>query len=462
MPGNIDSSMKLFFLIAPCIYAVNFLISILFALKYSDPIYKKNLTTWFLYLTLVFTQAGLSSQQDINVFLKMTIWSFVVFIFFQALSSVIRDIYGVKENVRLTYIYYVLGVIASGVIYFYKGNSEHLFFPLVFFTSWPIVKLVTLLKNFKSNSFTKNGYLLASIALAIHVIDFAYAYDKPELIFPGYLIALIISTAVSCFSFAALIERAIFEIEIKDLLHNTSRLSALGGMAAEIAHEINNPLSAIRSNNYNLRKKIINGEVDKDFLLNKIDVYDNMTNRLIKIMEGLKSSYRNAENDQFKSTSISQIVDDIKILCELKADKAGVDLEFDTSLSNFELECRQVQITQILQNLINNAIDALEKSPQKVIKIKSKFINDKFVEIYVSDSGPGIPNENREKIFNTLFTTKYDGKGTGMGLSISKRYSEEHNGYLKLAEEQLPTTFILGLPLLQPKEKKHTNKLKAI
>jgi len=179
-------------------------------------------------------------------------------------------------------------------------------------------------------------------------------------------------------------------------------------------------------------------------------------------MEGLKSSYRNAENDQFKSTSISQIVDDIKILCELKADKAGVDLEFDTSLSNFELECRQVQITQILQNLINNAIDALEKSPQKVIKIKSKFINDKFVEIYVSDSGPGIPNENREKIFNTLFTTKYDGKGTGMGLSISKRYSEEHNGYLKLAEEQLPTTFILGLPLLQPKEKKHTNKLKAI
>jgi len=454
MSDNMDNSMKLFFLIAPCIYAVNFIISILFALKYKDPIYKKNMITWLLYLIFIFTQAILSNQNNLHVIIKMFLWSFTVFIFFTSMSTVIRNIYNNVEKINHYFKIYGFGLAMTVSIYYLTGWKHHSFLPLVIVTAWPLLKLSSLLKNFKSNSFTKNGFLLCAISLALHVIDYAYVYDNPDFIFPGYLIALIISTGISCFSFAALIERAILEIEVKDLLHNTSRLAALGGMAAEIAHEINNPLATIRNTNFNLRKKALDNSVDSEFLLKKLDVYDNMTNRLIKIMDGLKASYRSAENDQFKKTQLSQIIDDVKILCEMKADKAGVDLIFDHNLSNIALECRPVQITQILQNIVNNGIDALEKSELKNINIKCMNMRENFIEIHISDSGPGVSLENREKIFNTLFTTKYDGKGTGLGLSISRRYAEEHQGYLKLSEVQLPTTFILGLPTSQNTQNK--------
>ena len=121
MSDNMDNSMKLFFLIAPCIYAVNFIISILFALKYKDPIYKKNMITWLLYLIFIFTQAILSNQNNLHVIIKMFLWSFTVFIFFTSMSTVIRNIYNNVEKINHYFKIYGFGLAMTVSIYYLTG-----------------------------------------------------------------------------------------------------------------------------------------------------------------------------------------------------------------------------------------------------------------------------------------------------------------------------------------------------
>ena len=113
---------------------------------------------------------------------------------------------------------------------------------------------------------------------------------------------------------------------------------------------------------------------------------------------------------------------------------------------DIKIYCRPVQVTQILQNLILNAMDQLENIEEKWIDVSFDAVG-KFIEIKVVDSGSGIAVQLQDKIFEPLFTTKRDNLGTGLGLSISKRLAEEHGGYLKLKSGLKNTTFILGLPV---------------
>jgi C4-dicarboxylate-specific signal transduction histidine kinase len=321
--------------------------------------------------------------------------------------------------------------------------------PVVFSAAWPTLKLAPMLKTFRTNGFTKTGYLLCSVTIAIHMLDYAYAADKPELMFPGYLIALIMTTGLSCFSFAVLIERAIIEVEMKDLLHNTSRLTALGGMAAEIAHEINNPLTVISLNNQQIKHKLQQSNYDPEFMLGKIEVADRMINRLTKIMQALKSSYRSTDQDTFKQVSLHDLLDDIQFLCQIRTERMGVSLTIEKRTEQILLECRPTQISQVLQNLIYNALDAVEGCEQKWVKVSYAVKNYENLEIYIADSGVGIPEHLRGRIFDNLFTTKPNGAGTGLGLSISKRFVEEHGGFLKISPSLEQTTFVIELPLKQ-------------
>jgi signal transduction histidine kinase len=101
-------------------------------------------------------------------------------------------------------------------------------------------------------------------------------------------------------------------------------------------------------------------------------------------------------------------------------------------------------VGQVILNLLNNAIDATKDCAQREIRIKSHRQSNKII-ISVSDSGPGVPAELRDRIMEPFFTTKDVGKGTGLGLSISRGLMEAHKGQLLLAEGQ-PTTFILEFP----------------
>ncbi len=458
---NSSDQINLIFLVAPCLYLVNLFVSSLFAYKYEDTIYKKSVLVWFFYLSIPTLQIILGQILGMPPLITAIAFSFCSFLVMSFISNILSEFYGVDNKQKLSIIFYILCAFASLICLKTLDSENWILFPIILGAAFPVLRLFYLIKYFKSTSFIKTGFFICSFLTAIHILDYAFAFNKPDLVVPGYLVALVLSTGISCFSFAAFIERAIYEVEVKDLLHNTSRLAAIGGMASEIAHEINNPLSVLALNNIMLRQKIESGTLDNNFLLKKIDISDRMTERLLKIVSGLKSSYRSAYQDDFKLVRLNDIFEEAKVLCEMKASKLDIDLMISRVHEDIKIECRSVQIVQIIQNIVYNAFDALEGSSKKWVMISYEQKNADYIHIIIKDSGPGISQQHREKIFASFYTTKPNGKGTGLGLSISKRFSEEHHGSLSLDALSPETTFILELPLTQPTHPKPIKYQKA-
>ena len=113
---------------------------------------------------------------------------------------------------------------------------------------------------------------------------------------------------------------------------------------------------------------------------------------------------------------------------------------------DIEVKCRYVQITQVLVNLINNSIDALQNNPLKWIKIELT-TQEKTALLSVTDSGEGIPESISAKIMQPFISTKEAGKGLGLGLSISKGIVESHDGQLKYDSQSKHTKFTIALPI---------------
>jgi signal transduction histidine kinase len=109
---------------------------------------------------------------------------------------------------------------------------------------------------------------------------------------------------------------------------------------------------------------------------------------------------------------------------------------------------RESQLVQVLLNLLNNSVDALESSDQREIRIDFK-IHGPDLQILVSDSGPGIKSEHKSKLTEPFFTTKPPGKGTGLGLSISRGIMESHFGHLIHLTDSKKTCFMIEIPILK-------------
>ncbi|MCZ8215713.1 MAG: HAMP domain-containing sensor histidine kinase, partial [Cyclobacteriaceae bacterium] len=104
------------------------------------------------------------------------------------------------------------------------------------------------------------------------------------------------------------------------------------------------------------------------------------------------------------------------------------------------------EMNQVWTNLIDNAIDAMENAPEKVLEIKTQLDRD-LINVYIIDSGTGIPKEIQDKIFDPFFTTKAMGKGTGLGLEVVRQIINQHNGKIELTSNPGRTTFKICFPI---------------
>jgi C4-dicarboxylate-specific signal transduction histidine kinase len=129
----------------------------------------------------------------------------------------------------------------------------------------------------------------------------------------------------------------------------------------------------------------------------------------------------------------------------LKRYSHGVVLEVGIISDSLEIECRDIEISQVLLNLLNNAYDAVTDKEDKWVRIDVKETESAAI-ITVTDSGPGIPENIRNKITQPFFTTKELGKGTGLGLSISLGIVGAHQGNLTLDTHSSHTCFVVTLP----------------
>lgn len=228
----------------------------------------------------------------------------------------------------------------------------------------------------------------------------------------------------------------------------SARMAALGEMASGIAHEINNPLTVIYGNNRQVYMRVKSGDFDKDFVLSRLTKVENTVERIKKIVKGLRTFARDGENDPFIATPLKSIIDDTLELCLQRFQNHNVGLRIGGFSAELSIECRATQLSQVLLNLLNNGRDAVEKTPNSWVSIDVKDLGE-VVEIAVSDSGSGIPEDIAEKIMNPFFTTKDVGSGTGLGLSISKGIIENHHGRLFLDRASANTRFVVHVPKLQ-------------
>jgi C4-dicarboxylate-specific signal transduction histidine kinase len=173
------------------------------------------------------------------------------------------------------------------------------------------------------------------------------------------------------------------------------------------------------------------------------------TDRIGRIVRSLRQISREGSNDYFFPTRVGTVVDQTLEICSERFRANAVKLLLPKEMPEFSVTCREVQIEQVLLNLLQNAFDAVVEQPgERWVRLDVGGSDDSVI-ISVTDSGPGIPPELRPRIMEPFFTTKPVGRGTGLGLSVSKNIAEEHGGKLEYSEHEGHTRFSLVLPLAQ-------------
>ncbi|MFT6009282.1 MAG: two-component system sensor kinase FixL, partial [Parasphingorhabdus sp.] len=210
-----------------------------------------------------------------------------------------------------------------------------------------------------------------------------------------------------------------------DLAH-ASRLSAVGTLASALAHEINQPLTAI-SNYLSAARDMMDEDLaeNREFFREALAESVSESLRAGTIVRRLREFVSRGEINR-RVLSIAQVVEDATVLGTIGAQERGVEFSINIAPDTNHVFVDRVQIQQVMVNLMRNAIEAMADSAEKKLHIGVTSVDDERVEIAVSDTGSGIDPELGEHIFDPFASTK--GDGMGLGLSICRTIIESHGG----------------------------------
>jgi C4-dicarboxylate-specific signal transduction histidine kinase len=224
-----------------------------------------------------------------------------------------------------------------------------------------------------------------------------------------------------------------------------NRMAELGMLLSSIVHEINNPLTVINSHSQTLERELrTHGEAWTKWA-DKAGRVTKMVERITRIVTGLRNMSGSGADDLRNVVMVSQLIDDVSSILEAKLRQAQVSLKVEIKSTDPVISCQPVQISQVLMNLISNSLDAVTNLEERWVKVEVVDGIDSL-ELWVMDSGPGIPEHVRLKLFDPFFTTKPVGKGTGLGLNISLDIMAKHKGKIECDVYQGHTRFRLILP----------------
>ena len=242
---------------------------------------------------------------------------------------------------------------------------------------------------------------------------------------------------------ARLLERI---VESEELLRQNEKLSALGLLAGEVAHEIRNPLTVLKMLYHSLELEF----PEDDPRAEDVRIMGEKMDHLNTIVEQILTFARNAE-PSLKPTDINKLIDDLRILVRRKMAQQNVELEIQLEDNLPTVKADGPQFSQVFLNLTLNALEAMPNGGSLTIESRTIQLNKgvtvpTHVRIEFRDTGCGMDAESRERAFTSLLnTSKPD--GAGLGLAIVGRIVESHGGRIKIKPSESGTTFSILLPL---------------
>jgi two-component system sensor kinase FixL len=244
--------------------------------------------------------------------------------------------------------------------------------------------------------------------------------------------------------------------ELQSELVHISRLTAMGEMASALAHELNQPLSAI-ANYMKGSRRLLEGRTDEQTVMVR-DAMDRAAEQSLRagnIIRRLRDFVARGESER-RVESVTKLIEEASALALVGAKDQGVRVMFRLDPSLDLVLADKVQIQQVILNLMRNAVDAMEESERRELILSAAPDEDGMVAIGIADTGAGISEDVASQLFQPFITTKRH--GMGVGLSISRTIVEGHGG--RIWAEPNPgggTVFRFTIPIVSKEDMDDAN-----
>lgn len=232
----------------------------------------------------------------------------------------------------------------------------------------------------------------------------------------------------------------------EEKLHFTARLVTMGEMASSLAHELNQPLTAIASYATGCLNKLQQGE-RAETILPAMEIINAQSQRAGKIIRNMREFVKKSAPNK-APVLLSDILEQAVAFAEIEAKRQAIDIRLDLEKNLPEVNVDRVMIEQVLLNLIRNSIEAMSDLARKdaLLALSARRTADGLVQVCMADRGQGLSEEVARQLYTPFFSTKHD--GMGMGLNICRSIIEFHQG--RLWHEPIPqggTRFCFTLPI---------------
>lgn len=231
-------------------------------------------------------------------------------------------------------------------------------------------------------------------------------------------------------------------------LARVSRFTTMGELAASIAHEVNQPLSAIATNSQAALRWLARETPDLDEVVAALNRVNRDASLAGEVITRIRNFLRMGGIKR-EVLDVKRMLDDLLQMLQTLLLESGVQVKVSIAPELPLVHADLVQLQQVMLNLVVNAVDAMRDQPraERALTIAVTDHPQEGVSFRFSDTGPGIPSDMKEKIFDALFSTKRD--GLGMGLAISRSIIENHGGRLRLETACTGANFVFNIPISQ-------------
>ncbi|MDF1592636.1 MAG: ATP-binding protein [Desulfobacterales bacterium] len=266
----------------------------------------------------------------------------------------------------------------------------------------------------------------------------------------GFFVILLSGFFITRLMMARLIQSEREKAALDDRLIQSSKMAALGKLAAGIAHEVNNPLAVIKEKagwiQDLLEEEDVANSVNFKEFSDSLDKIDRHVERARKVTHRLLGFARRME-PMNERVNVNRVLDETISFLENEAKFNNIAILTDYFEELPETMSDSAQLQQVFLNILDNAIDAIGKNGE--VKIQTTYNSEeKYIAVLFFDNGPGIPEEVQKKIFDPFYTTREVGKGTGLGLSISYSIMEKLGGRISVdSQDGHGTVFTIILPM---------------